>query len=178
MAHTNTQWMNPLLDLINKLMNCSCHFTVQVLCNEIVPLHLTHPSVRSSVLPWTAPPGSSVGNGALLRDTSVALGLAGTRTGDLPVAKPSPYRIRHHRPSPGSQILTLLLVNTTLSLQEAAAGQHLTPSGHHTRVHTTSMHAHKHRRQELFSSDLTAGHSQDGKRMKRLKAGEEENLKQ
>ena len=55
-----------------------CHYTVHVLCNKMVYL-----------------PGSSV----LLRDTSVALGLAETWTGDLPVAKPSHHVLRHHRVS-------------------------------------------------------------------------------
>ena len=43
--------------------------------NETVSLHLTHPNVRRH---YVRRLGSSVGNGALLRDTSVALGFSGT----------------------------------------------------------------------------------------------------
>jgi len=71
-----------------------CHYVVQVLCNETVSLHLSHPSVRSSGLPLCTAPGEQCREQGLARDTSVALGLSG----DLPVAKPSPYGLRHHRP--------------------------------------------------------------------------------
>ena len=50
---------------------------IQVLCNETVSLHLTHPSVRSSGLPLCTVPGEQCRE-RRERCLAVALGLSGT----------------------------------------------------------------------------------------------------